>query len=138
VDFAAGSRDAWADEDQLYRVFVNLIGNAVKYSPASGVIAVRGRLVGSDVEVSVADQGPGIPPQAQENLFQKFYRVGDPISRKTPGTGLGLAICKNIVESHGGRIWVESRPGKGTTFLFAFPREKLKPLPGASHESAGH
>ncbi|MDD5627771.1 MAG: ATP-binding protein [Elusimicrobia bacterium] len=127
VDFAPGSERAWADEEQLYRVLVNLLGNAVKYSPSGGQVAVRGRAAGPAVEVAVADQGPGIPPEAQEKLFQKFYRVGDPISRKTPGTGLGLAICKNIVEGHGGRIWVESEPSRGAVFKFALPREAPRP-----------
>jgi PAS domain S-box-containing protein len=127
VEFAPGSEKAWADEEQLYRVFVNLLGNAVKYSPAGGRVSICGRCAGAEVEVAVTDQGPGIPPQAQEQLFQKFYRVGDPISRKTPGTGLGLAICKNIVAAHGGRIWVESAPGRGAAFKFAFPKEGLRP-----------
>jgi PAS domain S-box-containing protein len=127
VEFAPGSEKAWADEEQLYRVFVNLIGNAVKYTPAGGQVAVRGAAAGPEVEVSVADQGPGVPAAAQEKLFQKFYRAGDPVSRKTPGTGLGLAICKNIVTAHGGRIWAQSAPGRGAEFRFAFPQEGLKP-----------
>ncbi|HAM35298.1 MAG TPA: hypothetical protein DEB40_11465 [Elusimicrobia bacterium] len=127
INFAPGSEQAWADEDQLLRVFVNLCGNAVKYSPPGGQISVSGRLAGQNIEVSVADQGPGIPPRDQKHLFQKFYRVGDEVSRKTPGTGLGLAICKSIMDSHGGRIWVESQPGHGTVFKFAFPARRLKP-----------
>jgi PAS domain S-box-containing protein len=127
VEFAPGSEKAWVDEEQLYRVFVNLLSNAVKYSPAGGRIAISGRCAGAEVEVSVTDQGPGIPPESQEHLFQKFYRVGDPVSRKTPGTGLGLAICRNILAAHGGRIWMESPPGRSATFKFAFPREGLKP-----------
>lgn len=127
IDFAPGSGQAWADEDQLYRVLVNLCGNAVKYSPPGGAITISGRLCGADVEVSVADQGPGIPTQARERLFQKFYRADEPISNQTPGTGLGLAICKSIMEGHHGKIWAESRPGQGATFRFRFPREGLKP-----------
>jgi PAS domain S-box-containing protein len=127
VEFSPGSEKAWADEEQLYRVFVNLLGNAIKYSPAAGEVSVCGCGAGQEVEIAVTDQGPGIPPGAQEKLFQKFYRVGDAISRKTPGTGLGLAICKNIVESHGGRIWVESPLGRGASFKFAFPKEGLRP-----------
>jgi PAS domain S-box-containing protein len=126
VDFAPGSEKAWADEEQLYRVLINLCSNAAKYSPPDGTIAISGRNVAADVEIWVADQGPGIPPAAREKLFQKFYRVGDAISRKTPGTGLGLAICKSIIESHKGRIWVESAPGAGTIFKLAFPRAGLK------------
>ena len=127
IDFAPGSEKAWADEDQIYRVLVNLASNAVKYSPPQGTVTIAGRLSGADVEVSVTDQGRGIPLEAQGKLFQKFYRVTDSVSRKMRGTGLGLAICKGIVERHHGRILVESRPGQGTTFRFAFPREGLKP-----------
>jgi PAS domain S-box-containing protein len=127
VEFAPGSEKAWADEEQLYRVFVNLLSNALKYSPEGGRVTVRGSGAGPEAEVSVEDQGPGMPPQAQERLFQKFYRAGDPVSRKTPGTGLGLAICRNILAAHGGRIWAESAPGKGSAFKFSFPREGLKP-----------
>ncbi|MBI5241772.1 MAG: PAS domain S-box protein, partial [Elusimicrobia bacterium] len=127
VEFAPGSEKAWADEEQLYRVFVNLLGNAMKYSPEGGPVTIRGSAAGPEAEVSVEDRGPGIPPQAQAQLFQKFYRAGDPVSRKTPGTGLGLAICRSIVAAHGGRIWVESAPGRGAAFKFSFPREGLKP-----------
>ncbi|MCX5795002.1 MAG: ATP-binding protein, partial [Elusimicrobia bacterium] len=127
VAFAPGSETAWADEDQLYRVIVNLASNAVKYSPPGGTVTLSARLEGADLEVSVADQGPGIPAQEHQKLFQKFYRAAGPVSRQTRGTGLGLAICKGIVESHHGRIWVESAPGRGTTFRFSFPRDGLKP-----------
>lgn len=126
LEFAPGSEKAWADEEQLYRVLINLCSNAAKYSPQGGRITISGRNVGDEVEIGIADQGPGIPPDAREKLFQKFYRAGDAVSRKTPGTGLGLAICKSIIENHKGRIWVDSAPGAGATFKFAFPRTGLK------------
>jgi PAS domain S-box-containing protein len=124
--FQAGGEKVWADEDQIYRVFVNLCGNALKYTPPGGAITISGRPDGKHVEVSVEDRGPGISREDQEKIFRKFFRAGDPISLKTPGTGLGLAICKGIIESHGGRIWVESEPGQGTRFKFSLPMEGPK------------
>lgn len=118
------SRAAWADEEQVYRVLVNLCGNALKYTPSEGVVTVSARPDGGDVEICVEDQGPGISREDQERIFQKFFRARDPVSLKTPGTGLGLAICKSIVEAHGGRIWAESRPGEGTRFKFLLPARK--------------
>lgn len=118
---------AWGDEDQIYRVLVNLCGNALKYSPPQGAIAISSRRDGPWLEISVSDQGPGIARENQKKIFEKFYRVADPVSQKTPGTGLGLAICKGIVESHGGRIWVESEPGRGTSFKFTLGAEKPEP-----------
>lgn len=117
-------RLVWADEEQVYRVLVNLCGNALKYTPIEGTITVSARLDGAVIEVCVEDQGPGISREDQERIFQKFFRARDPISLKTPGTGLGLAICKSIIEAHGGRIWVESRPGEGTRFKFLLPARK--------------
>ncbi|MBI5631467.1 MAG: PAS domain S-box protein [Elusimicrobia bacterium] len=123
--FAPGGDHAWADEEQAYRVLVNLCGNALKYSPSGGTITISARPEGSWVELFVQDEGPGISREHQQRIFEKFYRVPDPVSKKTAGTGLGLAICKNIVESHGGRIWVESELGRGTRFKFTLPL--LKP-----------
>lgn len=117
-------RDAervFADEDQVYRVLVNLCGNALKYTPRRGKVTISSRREGAFVEVCVADQGPGIAPEHRARVFDKFYRVADSVSRKTGGTGLGLAICKGIVEAHGGAIWVESQSGLGTRFLFTLP-----------------
>ena len=127
IDFEPGAEKIWADKEDIYRVFVNLCGNAIKYSPPGGAITVSARLSGPDIEVCVADEGPGIPLHALDKLFQKFYRVGDPICAKTPGTGLGLAICKSIVTAHGGRIWVENRRPHGAAFKFSLSRDGLKP-----------
>ena len=121
VDFEEGLPSPQADPDQVQRAIINLSGNALKYSPPKGVIFIRGRRAGDCVEVCVEDQGPGISPDSQKRLFQKFYRAGDAISIKTPGTGLGLYIVKSIVDAHGGTIRLESEVGKGTKVFFTLP-----------------
>jgi signal transduction histidine kinase len=116
----------WADADQLHLVLSNLLANARKYSPAGGGITLAARPAGSLVEVSVRDQGIGIPPDALPRLFEQFYRVDGPHRRSISGTGLGLAICRRIVEAHGGRIWAESEgEGRGSTFTFSLPAAPL-------------
>lgn len=98
----------------------NLLSNAIKYSPAGGLITIRARPVPGYLQVSVSDQGIGITPEQQAHLFEKFYRA-DTSNTGTSGTGLGLTICKLIVELHGGRIWVDSEYGVGSTFHFTLP-----------------
>ena len=111
-----------ADPVRVRQVLLNLVSNAVKYSPQGGRITVTARERGTWVEVSVADQGIGIPPDKLERVFEKFYRVDGEEIRKIRGTGLGLAICKHIISLHGGRIWAESAgPGRGSTFIFTLP-----------------
>jgi two-component system phosphate regulon sensor histidine kinase PhoR len=110
-----------ADPDRLEQVVVNLVENAVKYGRAKGRVAVRGRAVNGHVELCVADDGPGIPPEARERVFERFYRVDKARSRDAGGTGLGLAIVKHIIQSHGGKVWVESEPGQGAQFYFTLP-----------------
>jgi signal transduction histidine kinase len=113
-----------ADGDRLRQVFNNLIGNALKYSPKGGTVLVRCRERGADhVVVEVVDHGLGIPADQVGSLFQKFQRVRTTEHLRVPGTGLGLYICRLIIEGHGGRIWVESEPGKGSTFGFVIPRD---------------
>lgn len=118
---APGAETVVGDPESLYRLLVNLTGNALKYSPAGGVVSVDAARDGDAVVLSVRDQGPGIAAADREKLFTKFFRAGDAVSRKTPGTGLGLAICKGIVDAHGGTIRVESEPGKGAAFLVRLP-----------------
>jgi two-component system phosphate regulon sensor histidine kinase PhoR len=112
-----------ADVDRLEQVLGNLVENAIKYGRAKGAVTVGGRAVdGGQVEVFVQDDGPGIPPEALERLFERFYRVDKARSREQGGTGLGLAIVKHIVQSHGGRVWATSEPGHGATFSFVLPQ----------------
>jgi two-component system phosphate regulon sensor histidine kinase PhoR len=111
-----------ADADRLQQVFFNLVDNAIKYGPVGGRVEVgaRSRADGA-VEVWVRDNGPGIPAEAKERVFERFYRVDRARSRDQGGTGLGLAIVKHIVQSHHGEVWVESELEKGATFHFTVP-----------------
>jgi two-component system sensor histidine kinase KdpD len=103
----------------MEQVLLNLLDNALKYSPPDAPIQVRARVVGTEAHFEVADRGFGIPAEDLERVFDKFYRVQQPVS--VSGTGLGLAICKGIVEAHGGRMWVENRVGGGTLVGVALP-----------------
>ncbi len=112
------------DEARLGQVVVNLVHNAVKFSPDGGDVTVRTRLDGSEVVTSVEDHGVGIPRAAQDRIFERFYKVDRARSRGDSGaggTGLGLAIARHVIAQHGGRIWVESQEGVGSTFAFALP-----------------
>lgn len=109
------------DRDQLLRVLVNLVNNAVKYSPSGTEVTLAGRLSPSGVEISVRDQGPGIPPDQVDRLFRPFSRVGVHERQMTGGTGLGLAISRAVVLQHGGRIWVEPAQPTGSRFIFTLP-----------------
>jgi len=109
-----------ADSNQMKQVLVNLLENAAAYSDEGTKITVRARRADGEVEISVADQGVGIAPEELEKVFNKFYR-GAQKRRRPGGTGLGLAICQSIVAAHGGRIWVESELGCGSTFYFRLP-----------------
>lgn len=114
---------ARADLDRLQQVFVNLVENAVKYGRAGGHMTVTGRArPDGKAELCVSDDGPGIPPEARERVFERFYRVDRARSRETGGTGLGLSIVKHIVQSHGGEVWVESEPDQGAKFFFTLPQ----------------
>jgi len=99
----------------------NLVGNAIKFTPQEGMVTVSAREEKGEVVVEVKDTGIGIAPEDQVHLFEKFYRVGRVETSDIEGTGLGLAIVKSIVEGHGGRVWVESEFGQGSTFGFALP-----------------
>jgi signal transduction histidine kinase/CheY-like chemotaxis protein len=108
------------DQDRLIQVVINLISNAVKFTD-QGSIKCSARLDNGELVVSVTDSGIGIAPADQPKVFEKFKQVGDTLTDKPKGTGLGLPICKEIVEYHGGQIWVESAPGQGSTFSFTLP-----------------
>jgi two-component system, OmpR family, phosphate regulon sensor histidine kinase PhoR len=114
---------ARGDADRLEQVLGNLVDNAVKYGREGGVVTVGGRAVeGEMLEVFVRDDGPGIPAEALERIFERFYRVDKARSREQGGTGLGLSIVKHIVQGHGGKVWAESELGKGTAFFFTLPK----------------
>ncbi|GAB4383175.1 MAG: hypothetical protein Kow00121_44620 [Elainellaceae cyanobacterium] len=108
------------DRNRLLQVLINLISNAVKFTE-SGSVVCRIKRASSGICISVTDTGIGIAPEDQPKVFEKFRQVGDTLTDKPKGTGLGLPICKQIVEHHGGRIWVNSEPGKGSTFSFVIP-----------------
>ena len=113
---------AHADETRTEQVLSNLLENAVKYGREGGTVRVGGRKTGDGkLEVFVQDDGPGIPVEALERVFERFYRVDKARSREQGGTGLGLSIVKHIVQSHGGRAWVESEIGHGAKFFFTLP-----------------
>jgi two-component system phosphate regulon sensor histidine kinase PhoR len=108
-----------ADVVRLEQVLGNLVDNAIKYGRAKGTVTVGGSARdGGQIEVFVQDDGPGIPPEALERVFERFYRVDKARSREQGGTGLGLAIVKHIIQNHGGRVWATSEPGRGATFCF--------------------
>jgi signal transduction histidine kinase len=118
--FTPGLPPILGDPTYLRQAIVNLLSNAVKYSPEGGRVRINVGWEGSgSLVVSVADKGPGIPPEALPRLFERFYRV--PGQEKQTGTGLGLAIVKSVAQAHGGRAWVESQLGKGSVFYLSFP-----------------
>jgi len=118
-----------ADRDRIEEVLENLLDNAVKYSPDKAVVTVSCRVTGDEVIVSVSDTGMGISLREQEQIFERFFRVGNGKTGSLQGAGLGLYICRAIVEAHGGRIWVESALHQGSTFLFSLPRMEKAQLP---------
>ena len=120
IGVAPGLPTVTGDRDRLIQVVINLISNAVKFTP-SGSIAITAVARGDDVEVAVADTGVGIAPEDQDKVFEQFGQAGDTLTDKPRGTGLGLPICREIVEHHGGRLWLESERGVGSTFRFTLP-----------------
>ncbi|HYB40545.1 MAG TPA: ATP-binding protein, partial [Candidatus Methylomirabilis sp.] len=110
-----------ADERKVKQVLLNLLSNAVKFTPEGGRVAVSVTRANGGIEISVSDTGIGIAPEDQEAIFEEFRQVGTDYARKREGTGLGLALAKRLVELHGGRIWVKSELGKGSTFIISLP-----------------
>jgi two-component system phosphate regulon sensor histidine kinase PhoR len=127
VPESAADRAARGDEERLRQVLVNLVHNAVKFSDEGGEVVVRVRPEGDEVRVEVEDSGIGIPRADLNRIFERFYKVDRARHRGSGGTGLGLAIARHIVERHGGRIWAESRDGKGSRFVVALPRRGAAP-----------
>jgi PAS domain S-box-containing protein len=114
-----------ADERKVKQVLINLLTNAVKFTPEGGSVTLRGRYSDDEVVISVIDTGIGIKKEDRELIFQEFRQVDGEHTRKHEGTGLGLALSKRLVELHGGRMWVESEPGKGSTFTFTLPKRNV-------------
>ncbi len=112
-----------ADRVQLERVFINLLGNAVKFTPENGKITIKAHSQDNVIQVDISDTGIGIPPDSLSMIFEEFYRVDNPINQQVKGTGLGLSLVKHIIEAHKGKIWAESKQGKGSTFSFTLPVE---------------
>lgn len=123
LDFPPNFPPIQADHERVHQVLTNLVSNAIKYSPQGGQVTISGRFDDDWIYVAVTDQGIGIPPGERERIFDRFYRVESPLSQRTQGAGLGLYLVKSVVDAHGGRIWVDSTPGKGSTFVFTLPRE---------------
>jgi signal transduction histidine kinase len=111
-----------ADRRRLEQVLLNLLGNALKFTPAGGRVSLDVTEAGGAVQMVIADSGPGIPPEEMPLLFEKFSQASSAKSARGPGTGLGLVICRHLVEGHGGRIWAESTPGTGARFIVHLPR----------------
>ena len=123
IDIPKEATEVFMDRGQIERVFINILGNAMKFTPPKGKITITARRVEKMIRVDISDTGCGIPAVAQEAVFEEFYRVDNPINQEVKGTGLGLALVKHIIEAHKGKIWVSSKEGKGATFSFTLPRE---------------
>jgi signal transduction histidine kinase/HAMP domain-containing protein len=114
------------DERKVKQVLLNLLSNAIKFTPAGGRVEIRAEPVDGHVEISVSDTGVGIAPADQEAVFEEFRQVGTDYAKKREGTGLGLALARRFIQLHGGRIWVKSAQGEGSTFTFSLP---VRPWP---------
>ena len=110
-----------ADRDRLKQIFINLIDNAIKFNQQDGKIILKSKVNGNKLQMAVQDTGIGISDEIIPRIFERFFRVDKARSREMGGTGLGLSIVKHLVESHGGKVWCESVPGKGSTFFFTLP-----------------
>jgi len=109
----------------MERVFINLLENAIKYTPEQTPVTISGWITQQELLLEVADRGPGLAPGDEELVFEKFYQAGSGSAR---GVGLGLTICRSIIEAHRGHIWAANRPGGGATFRFTLPLEEGAPL----------
>jgi PAS domain S-box-containing protein len=124
LEIQAQSEEFLGDRDRLVQALINLISNAIKFSPINSKVKISAKLAQNQVLFAVKDKGRGIPDDKLETIFERFQQVDSSDSRKKGGTGLGLAICRHIVEQHQGKIWVESVYGQGSTFYFSIPQRQ--------------
>ena len=122
LDVPDDANSVSVDRSQIERVFINLIGNAIKFTPPQGKIAIRSYKMDKEIQIDISDTGCGIPEKEQEVIFEEFYRVDNTINETAKGTGLGLTLVKRIIEAHNGKIWVKSKEGSGSTFSFTLPQ----------------
>jgi signal transduction histidine kinase len=120
-DLAPGLPRVYADRSRVIQVLLNLLSNAYRYTPSGGTITVSAHASDGKVQVDVADTGIGISQQDRETIFERFYRADHPVVQQQAGTGLGLPIARSLIEMHGGRMWVCSELGVGSTFSFTLP-----------------
>src|SRR5688572_437923 len=113
------------DERKIKQILLNLLSNAVKFTPEGGRIEISAWQIDGSIEISVSDTGIGIAPDDQARIFEEFRQVGGDYAHKKEGTGLGLTLAKKFVELHGGKIWVTSEVGKGSTFTFTLPERPM-------------
>ena len=123
IEIPPDAQMALIDHSQINRVFINIIGNAIKFTPEKGKITVMASSLDDRIQVDITDSGCGIPEKAQEAIFEEFYRVDNSINQEVKGTGLGLPLVKHIIEAHNGKIWVSSKTGRGSTFSFTLPKK---------------
>lgn len=124
TELASEVSKIWADESQIVRAFLNILSNAIKFTPKKGEVTIRITAVDDHIQTDIIDTGIGIGKKDLANVFDEFYRVDNPINRAEKGTGLGLSLAKRVVEAHKGKIWVRSEVGKGTTVSFSLPKGK--------------
>ena len=122
IDILGNANKIFVDRSQIERVFINIIGNAIKFTPQKGKIGIRSLKTDQQIQVDIMDSGCGIPEDALDTIFEEFYRVDNPINQQVKGTGLGLTLVKHIIEAHKGKIWAKSQGGQGSTFSFTLPQ----------------
>jgi signal transduction histidine kinase len=137
VDVAEDLPEIDLDPEAISQALINLLNNAIKYSPEKGSVRVSARREGDRVLVSVADRGIGIPRAEHRRIFEKFYRVESSLVHTTKGSGLGLALVQHITEAHGGRVELASAPGEGSTFTLSLPVREDDAAEGAARGTMG-